>query len=479
MAGSFTSPVFSPQSFALSPSSMQPSNNPSRTSSVLPLQPPVSSASVVPQSVRNNSATGHISSNQYIEQHRSFMEHQRLLHEEERALWEIERRELHLRVHELEDMVRKLGGKPVNTFGAAGGQAGRSGPQSTSKTTHQSTGDEFWRGAGGMSDAHPTRSFSDSSDRSQSLSSGPRHLASIAEDLSSQRKSVGFAGMEPLSPPGSQDFFTHPVPGRNVPHGISTIPGDRISASLDGITLKAAGLPPTIAKQFSSNSGSPSPLGTPASHSIASTHTSGSASNPQSTAPRPSVISLTSSGLTAEDLRSKDAGHTPLARLAAEDDSAPLSSQDTPVVKVGQTEESLPDPAPSRLRQPLERSDSYFPAADNARHERFGGDKNEDPALTGPLNLYGDPKSKENDQFLSQLDSKLLQASNLRSNSLDTTSDTSADTELRRIRSAEGDRPTSKGEDRPSFINDEPEPRLRMKRSTNFGSAFGAKPLGF
>ena len=421
------------------------------------------------------------------------MEHQRQLHGEERGLWELERKELHVRIQELEDMVHRLGGQPKSTFNLASNPfspsaaSGRTSSAPAASMTYPplarstSTGNEFWRGAGGKIDAQPTRSFSGASDRSQSLStqslaSTNHHLPSISEDPIARRKSVEFVGIEPMvaSPP-VQDFHTHPIPSHpyNSSHGLSSIPGDRISASLDGISFKSSS---TVAKVLTSNSSSPSPLGTPASNATF-VHPSAH--------PKPVLLDLPNSHLTPEQLLKKDAGHTPLAKLA--ETSSNPSSHGTPTLKLPEKELPPLEPAPSRLRQPLERSDSYFPVSEDITEAATDGTSDAiidaDPALQEPLGLQGDVGSKENNHFLSQLDSKLLQAQ--RSNSLDTASETgSADTEeLRRIRSAD-DRPAElgaqNGEDRrgKGLENEEPEPKLRMKRSTNFGSVFGVGTLG-
>ncbi|KAA6411511.1 MAG: hypothetical protein FRX48_04791 [Lasallia pustulata] len=144
--------------------------SPPRFYSELPLQESVSSASPIPASPRVSSISALLPTPQYIDQIKAVIEQQRQLHEKERALWITETHALQDKVAQLEASLRRyqerngdsgvifpLDDRSGTTFGTFGGF-----PLATaSKSTTASTGNEFWRGAGGKSDAVPTRTFSD------------------------------------------------------------------------------------------------------------------------------------------------------------------------------------------------------------------------------------------------------------------------------------------------------------------------------
>ena len=412
----------------------------------------------------------HLASHQYVQQHRAFVEHQRQLHDEERHLWHVERKELHQRIEQLEYIVRQLGGQVDSIFGASkhqpvhhGSAVGNSSHDHLSQTSSTSTGDEFWRGAGGKSNHHTTRAFSESTARNASAA-GNTHLAPISEapDTMPRKKSVGF-DMQHTSVI-RQDFFTHPVP---------TVAADLTRGSLDGITFKPAAL--TSNGTSKTHSSSPSPMQTPAKEHLKE----GAEPAPSSEArePKPQLLDLpTIADLSESELRVKDAGHTPLVRVASLDAGA--SNSETPTLRASlATAPATSDASESTesrpVRPPLEHSDSYFPVVDEAAQlppaeEQDGApeDAPDDPALKVPLAL-GSLPNNEDSSFLHQLNSKLLEAqqngvSPSASDSLSVTSDP----------------PACEGAAKSSLEPDEHEPRLKIKRSMNFGSVFGAKNLG-
>jgi hypothetical protein len=413
----------------------------------------------------------HLASRGYVEQHRAFVEHQRQLHDEERHLWHLEREELHERIQELERTVRQLGGQVDTSFCVTMGQthrgssaSGYSSDHQSGMTTNPSTGDEFWRGAGGKSNAHSTRTFSEPAGRTTSAASNSHQLPSISEtsDPSQRKKSVGFD----MSQTGViHDFYVHPIP---------TVIGNQGKGSLDGITFKAAVLAPngTTSNRSRSPSASPKHGPVPASEALERTPSS------ESREPKPQLLNLPASGLTASDLLVKDAGHTPLARVT--DTESAVSSPATPKPQASEAAPAESEPRPVRL--PAEHSDSYFPVVDEAAQlppiQEDGVQHDEvpdDPALNGPLALSNEPGGKENDGFLTQLDSKLLEAQAQDATDASEASETSS-----------ADQPSSKY---PAHLNqthldelgdeqEEPEPRLKIKRSMNFGSAFGASTVG-
>ena len=170
------------------------------------------------------------------------------------------------------------------------------------------------------------------------------------------------------------------------------------------------------------------------------------------------------------DPYTKDAGHTPLAPRAYCNTDGASSDGDGTTPTQHEMERPPLEPHASRAKLPSERSDSYFPIAEEEpldenhntqdKEDEF---RDEDPELKGPLGLDNGKNEGEGDKhFLNELDSKLLQA-------------------------ARSDAPSPSGTDLGSesslehekdFEQPEHEPKLRIKKSMNFGSALGAKPFG-
>ncbi|MCJ1412943.1 hypothetical protein MMC19_007044 [Ptychographa xylographoides] len=406
----------------------------------------------MPTSPSKSVSSSHVASNQYIEQHRAFVEHQRELHNEERALWHLERQDLHIKIKELESTIRKLRGTsnegfspqetPVFALGAFGSLSNHRG----SRTTSTSTGDEFWRGAGGKSGSIPTRTFSESSEYSVTRSEDIR-MPSIAEndaaDASGSRLSV-------ISRETSRE--------KDDRHHRPSIDGAKIDKNLDGISFKPGGLAPSVVKSVITPQ-SPSPL-----------------QSPNSAQHSPKLLDLPArSRLTAEALYTKDAGHTPLARMGAshlDGMSSNASDQNTPKIAEQETVPFEPRPSVSVSRPPNERAESYFPTSESQAPPVPEEAIDEDPALKGPLGLKNE--KSEDSSFLNELDSKLLQAA--RSHVFSPNSEKSRGTVGHNSASKENDDPGDGGEK--EFDQPETEPKLRIKRSMNFGSVFGAKTCG-
>ena len=284
-----------------------------------------------------------------------------------------------------------------------------------SRTTSGSTGDEFWRGAGGKSDAVPTRTFSESSEYSITRSEG-RWMPSIAEDHSSGQTVVSRQ-------------TSHESPER---HHKPSIDGAEIDKNLDGISFKSSAVAPSIAKSIIIPQ-SPSPL----------------QSSPLSNPPEQSASEI----LAVADPYTRDAGHTPLVRgLSPNVFLDNTSEQATPTMPEQGSQVREPRPSIVVSRQPNERSDSYFPPPPETIEE--------DPELTAPLGLQN--QDSEDTTFLSELDSKLLQAAKST------------------VFSPPESDPSSepKKENKTETEQSENEPKLRIKRSMNFGSVFGASKCG-
>ena len=352
------------------------------------------------------------------------MEHQRQLHNEERALWHQERQELHAKISELETIVRQLQHRSnsdiISPTGLSSYALAPSGSFSSNRgprTISASTGDEFWRGAGGKSDAVPTRTFSESSEYSSTRSEG-RRMPSIAEDQTSTQAVVSWQ-------------TSHESPER---HHRPSIDGAEIDKNLDGISFKSSAVAPSIVKSNITPQ-SPSPL----------------QSSPLPNPPERSVSGI----LVVVDPYIKDAGHTPLARGRYPNVSSDYTSeQATPIISEQEGQVREPRPSIAISKQPNERSDSYFPPLPETIEE--------DPELTAPLGLQN--QDSEDKAFLSELDSKLLRAARSPVFSPPETQELSE--------------PKKENKGEKDVEQSENEPKLRIKRSMNFGSVFGANKCG-
>lgn len=379
------------------------------------------------------------------------MEHQRQVFDEERALWNTERTDLHEKIAQLEGSLRRyqaISSSQVSSpiHKSNGTSQGDSsfwsfpGKDVSNHTSVSSTGDEIWRGP--KPEVQPTRTFSDPT--TQSTKTGVRdRLPSIAEDTTCGRKD-----------------FSEIQPGFRKP----SVSGAESDKNLDGINFRSSTLSPVPFKQVMTPQ-SPSP------------HTS----SPSRLSPR--TIQLPSSKLEASlDPYTRDAGHTPLARPTYCDADGTPNEGDGATPTQPETERPPLEPHVSYARIPSERSNSYFPVveedspaekessrdgADKPRDERdgfrYGEDesRDEDPELKGPFGLEN--SKGEDKMFLTELDSKLQQAA------------TSAAFSPPSVGLDSEDHNDNDGK---SFEQPENEPKLRIKRSMNFGSAFGAKTLG-
>ena len=346
------------------------------------------------------------------------------MHNEERALWHTERAELYEKIAQLEASLRQY--RPSSQTTSPVGKHRASSNSifwsllSTDGSRHTSscdTGNEVWRGP--KSSTGPLRTFSDSSEQ---LDKADGRLSSIAENagIGSSEKAREIPMESPVKKPN--------------------IVGSQIDKSLDGINFKPSGLDPAVVKNIM----------TPQSPS------------PQSSSPTrisSGTIALPPPGLKAPiDQYTKDAGHTPRApwsRFRSDGaGSAPSSGARTPT----QPEMERPplEPHHTVVKLPSERSDTYFPPSNDSITDT-------DPSLSGPLGLTND--SRGDKQFLSELDTRLLQAARSETNRASAVAGSSEENSADNSHVKDIEQP-------------EEEPRLRIKRSMNFGSAFGAKHPG-
>lgn len=208
-------------------------------------------------------------------------------------------------------------------------------------------------------------------------------------------------------------------------HGIGA-PISNIDGSLDGIRLKSSRLRPNFVAEA-------------VSESQESSLESAFAQKPNPVENPGHEISLPNLGPPEENL-TKDAGHTPIAHIASESDisdQASNSSNDN-------AEEEIPLAPQTTVSLPDEQSYSYL----------VEDEPDDDPALTGPLGLRNNETA--DNAFLNELDQRLLD-------------------EAKGILSGPASSET-KDEETDSRRSDleEPEPEIRFRRTTNFGTAFGS-----
>ena len=427
-----TSPLPSP-SMTSSPSHAddgpQPDGKPPPSGRV-PQHQSIASASSLPRSSFREPSPRQIASTRYVSQFQVLMDHQRQTFNEERALWQIERSDLYEKITQLEATLRRYQSvsssqlsSPADKKEPGSGSSfwsllSTDGSRNTSEDT---SGDEVWRGP--KNDLRPSRTFSEISN--QSKKSGER-LPSIAEDVNARGRRK----------PSSTKHQAHQDASRKP-----SIHGSQIDKNLDGIHFKSSGVAPAAAKNIMTPQ-SPSPPQPPSP-----VHTS------------LGTIPLPPSDTVHDDLYTKDAGHTPLARRHPGNVDGSSSEGTSEIVTPTQVEQERPplEPRASAMKLPSERADSYFPIPEEGQ----AGD--EDPELSGPLSLKND--SSEDNGFLNELDSKLVQAAQLRTHEL-------------KSEIAEDVKEDQVDEGGKDFEQPEPEPKLRIKRSMNFGSQLGSPSIG-
>lgn len=368
----------------------------------------------------SSSSSSHLASPQYVHQFHALMDSQRQIFHAEHELWQIERSELHEKITQLEASLRRcraLCGSQESSPTESNGSGTKDPPNAGNANELKpsvGTGDEFWRGPGGKRDAQPLRIF-----------------PSLPDTSSKVEDRWTIVARDPLAhKPGSTAFPIITIDSGLL--GKASIRGIEEDKNLDGITFRKSSLALTITES----------LVTPPSSSPLEHRT-------------PGTVSLPSSLLTAPcDPYTKDAGHTPLAPKSEyssyEDLGANLSDLTTPTQP--EVEISPLDPPTSVIKVPSESADSYFPDPDEL--------KDGDIELREPLGLKNNGVHDKN--FLSELDTKLLKA---------------ARSEKLRSESTKSGKENIEDEEK-LYAQADPEPKLRIKRSMNFGSQFGTSTLG-
>ncbi|MCJ1470827.1 hypothetical protein MMC07_009474 [Pseudocyphellaria aurata] len=364
-------------------------------------------------------STSLVASPQYMHQYRTLMDHQRQVFEEERALWHTERSEMQEKIARLEASLDRSQATSSSHVSSPGGPNG-SGTSSSWNPGHHNglakpfTGEEFWRGPGGKNDAQPTRTFTNLAD--QSLKVGDRLPIIVENSKVYTAEAVSF----------STDADSRSLSKAST-RGIGT------DKNLDGITFRKTTVPTITESLITSQD--PLPHQSPSPTRVSSG----------------SILTPVSLSMAPPDPYTKDAGHTPLARrseysLNGGQDARSGESATPPRLEL---ERPPLEPRASAVRMSLERADSYFPPIE--------GDNDGDTELKEPLGIKDNDVA--NDEFLNMVDSRLRQVAQ---------STTLGPSESDKENIDEGK----------SFDQPEPEPKLRIKRSMNFGSQFGASSCG-
>ncbi|KAI9866307.1 MAG: hypothetical protein M1813_001429 [Trichoglossum hirsutum] len=386
--------------------------------------------SLPPASPKPSTASSNIIPTSFVDQSRAFVEQQRRVFEQERSLfaqerelWETERQALYERIKELESAL-----EGDNGFGKKMSQPAIGRPSVDSVSMF---GQLHHRGTfGNAGTSGSLRRQATQNDAEEKFWEGPSsHRGSATRTFSPPPKaeeerlsSISECGGVSLSKSIERPGLRNRQGSEASVHFLEPTPktiGSGIDISLiekglDGISLKASSLPPAILAKVRSP-----PPDSPGVYSPLSGHNS--------------------SGLSPGGLFNlkKDAGHTPpsLGRFSVED-----SEQATPKQPEHVHHPSIAYPLPDDLP-----SDSPVEA---------------DKALAAPLGITNN--EEKDAAFLNQLDSKLLQ-------------------EARRNVFTPSETSSNSGEEvvtNEALHQQEPEIKIRFKRSMNFGSAFGSTGFG-
>ncbi|KAK5061494.1 hypothetical protein LTR84_008038 [Exophiala bonariae] len=416
----------------------------------VPLLPPVASASQLPKhsfSIHNPVPGVDISA--YIDQCRRLNTQLRETHESERRVWDIERTALKARIKELEQKINRARDpkrRSSNDSSAANRDSfrtsfasynGFNGPARGRILSEPAThlAQPVWKGPEFTPPV--TRVFSHDDDIA--------HLPSISENA-------------PLAPLTKEVSPTSQERAESIP-----VPIEQVDKTLDGITLRSTALTSSFNKvaspQFISPVQSPSP-------------------RPKH--PADGLMQVEIKGLLSplDEKLKRHAGHTPMAF-----DGTVSSSASSERITPRQEKPYAPVPTRRPPLRPSENSDSYFSFSSEAGRHTDVKDQiiqeepemeedpvhatEEDPALTGPLMLDPGAKSEASSTFLGLVDAKLSEAAAARRSRKDSL-----------LSNGSQDTGTNGRDEASSAQADNDGPKLRVRNSTNFGSAWGQDAPG-
>ncbi|KIW10259.1 hypothetical protein PV08_11221 [Exophiala spinifera] len=426
--------------------SVLPQARHSIATTTVPLLRPVSSASQIPKhGFQMTNPTGEVDITAYMEQCRMLNNQLREAHNCERRTWDIERTALKARISELE---RRL---------ARSRDSKRRSSNDSSDASLQSFKVDFKPLSGTTNRA---RASSDSSGGAPPVWQGPEVLPPVTrvfshEDTAGHLPSI--SENEPFPPLSKEISPTTQKEVENVP-----VPVEKVDKSLDGITLKSAGLASTFdtgitSPQFASPAHTPSP-------------------QPKRTAEGPLQIDVRSLLSPLDEKLKRNAGHTPMAF----DGTVSSGTDSTTNLTPKQENPLAPAPTKRPTLRPAENSDSYFSftsAVPNPVEEvpetlpqevepEPQHEPEDDHSLKGPLMLDPGAKSEAANVFLEKVDAMLSEEAAVRSRYETALAD---DNDDKKPLESSNKPPTQETDD---------EPRLKIKNSMNFGSAWGGDMPG-
>lgn len=456
----------------------------------IPLLEPISSASNVPRqqasSIRFKNAVPEIDMDAYIENTRSVIEGQRegferekKTFDRERKMWNAERSMLKARIAELEyklDKSQASSGRrrysndstaapSVDSFRSK--YSSFSGPSITSSGTssRQSSQEKdknttpIWEGL--ENTAPVTRVFSNEDQKAAT------HLPSISEDEAMLNEGDTVS------------------PKTDIP--AAPIPIEAIDSNLEGIMIKPTALAPSFVARI--NSGPQSPA-----HEL----------SPRARASEGLAMEMNNLLSPLDEKLTRHAGHTPMA-LDTNGASTGGNSTEHPTPKA----ENPPAPVSTArpASRPSENSDSYFGFSEESKEtvkvdkfdavedkgradvrrgtllnpaqtmrEEIHDELDEDPALQGPLMLDPAAKLQSSNSFLDLVDAKLQEEIKQHPEVSTEASQTAAVVSppiSNGISSRSPERKDNYEKKQKELEADDGMPKLKMKRSMNFGSAWG------
>ena len=417
----------------------------------VPLLPPVPSASQLPKhSFPIHNPIPGVDISAYIDQCRSLNTQLREAHESERRVWDIERTALKARIKELEQKINRT----------------RDPKRRSSNDSSAANRDSFrasFASFNGFNGTTRGRISSEPAAHSvQPVWKGPEFTPPVTRVFSHDDDIVHLPSISenaPLPPLTKEVSPTSQEKAESIP-----VPIEQVDKTLDGITLRSTALTSSFNKvaspQFISPAQSPSPI-------------------PKH--PADGLMQVEIKGLLSplDEKLKRHAGHTPMAF----DGNISTSSASSERITPRQEKPYAPVPTRRPPLRPSENSDSYFSFASEGGHHTDVKDQiiqeepeieeeplhatEEDPALTGPLMLDSGAKSEASSTFLGLVDAKLSEAAAARRSRKDSLlSNGSQDT-------------AANGRDEGSSAQTDTDgPKLRVRNSTNFGSAWGKDAPG-
>ena len=411
----------------------------------VPLLAQVSSASQLPQSNgRPKHTAPNVDLSTAIEYHKNTANHLRKIHDNDRKAWEIEKASLLARIADLEfklNVARDPNRRASNESSYDSGRSFRS--DIASSFTSASNG--------------PSRKLSDHAPGAPlPVWHGPEYTPPVTRVFSHDDDVDHLPSISEDGPSPALSRQVSPT-YREEARAISI---DKFDKELDGIIMRTTA--PAITSSFVKVA-SPLPISPERGLS-------------------PGTKDAVNGGLKVQMNRllspldeklTRHAGHTPMIF-----DGAMSTEATTDTVPTPRIEQPLePVPTTRTTRQPSEKSDSYFSFSEKVASKPDVGsetvpenaiedanlDNDEDPPLRGPLMLDSSAKSLSANDFLDQVDAKLKEAA----------SHHRADSSVSENGNTAADNGSS---ERKNKKDDEAFPNLRIRKSTNFGSAWGEAP---